>query len=106
MASMKQKDILKQLLIFKDRYKDDGFNIVALFGSYANNKQNTSSDIDILYDVNEIFLKKYKGFKAVSKTLEIENELSSFFHKKIDFTSLSGVSKSIKDEIVKKAIYV
>ena len=95
--------MLKEL---KVKYKDDGFNLLALFGSYSTNTQNDNSDIDILYDVDNNFLEKYKGFKSVSKVLEIQNELSAFFHKKVDLTSPSGLSDSIRDDIATRAIYV
>ncbi len=101
-----KQNLLEDLHAFKEKYKNDGFNILALFGSYADDNQNLASDIDILYDVNDTFLEKYRGFRAVSKTLEIQEELATFFHKQIDFTSLSGLSKSIKEEIIQKAIYV
>jgi len=43
-----------------------GFNIIALFGSYATNSQTYSSDIDLLYEVDNTFLEKYRGFASVS----------------------------------------
>ena len=95
--------ILKEL---KTKYKDDGFNLLALFGSYSTNTQNDNSDIDILYDVDNNFLEKYKGFKSVSKVLEIQNELSTLFHKKVDLTSPSGLSDNIRNDITTRAIYV
>ncbi|MCK5294763.1 MAG: nucleotidyltransferase domain-containing protein [Arcobacteraceae bacterium] len=101
-----QKNILTQLKIFKKNYISDGFNILALFGSYADGSFKKNSDIDILYDVEPLFIDKYKGFKAVSKVLEIQNELKLFFKKDIDLTSMSGLSDSIKQDISKKALYV
>ena len=79
---------------------------IALFGSYATNSQNNSSDIDLLYEVDNSFLEKYKGFKSVSKVLQIQEELSSLFHTKVDLTSPSGLNQRIKEEIISKAIYV
>jgi len=101
-----KNDILNKLSLLKKKYIVEGITILALFGSYAKNEQNSDSDIDILYDVNNDFIEKYQGFKAVSKILDIQNELSELFHAKIDFTSLTGLSKSIRDDIEGKAIYV
>lgn len=103
---MKREFLLEELRNIKSKYQKDGFNIIALFGSYATNSQNSSSDIDLLYEVDNNFLEKYKGFQSVSKVLEIQKELSSFFHIKVDLTSPSGLSPKIKDEIISKAIYV
>jgi len=103
---MEKELILDKLKNIKPKYQQEGFNIVALFGSYATDSQKDSSDIDLLYDVNEIFLEKYKGFRSISKVLEIQNELSNIFHAKVDLTSPSGLSQKLKDEIASKAIYV
>ena len=103
---METKILLDRLKSIKPKYQKDGFNIIALFGSYATNSQNNSSDIDLLYDVDNSFLEKYKGFRSVSKVLEIQNELSELFHTKVDLTSPSGLGQNIKQDIVSKAIYV
>lgn len=103
---METKILLDRLKSIKPKYQKDGFNIIALFGSYATNSQNNSSDIDLLYDVDNSFLEKYKGFRSVSKVLEIQDELSALFHTKVDLTSPSGLGQNIKQDIVSKAIYV
>jgi len=103
---MQREFILDTLKNIKSKYQKDGFNIIALFGSYATNSQNNSSDIDLLYEVDKTFLEKYKGFQSVSKVLDIQKELSSLFHTKVDSTSPSGLNQRIKDEIISKAIYV
>ncbi|MEW6551894.1 MAG: nucleotidyltransferase domain-containing protein [Campylobacterota bacterium] len=103
---METKLVLERLKTIKSKYQQDGFNIIALFGSYATNSQNDTSDIDLLYDVDKSFLDKYKGFRSVSKVLEIQDELSSLLHTKVDLTSPSGLNPKIKEEISSKAIYV
>ena len=102
---METKFVIDTLKNLKPKYQQDGFNIIALFGSYATNSQNSSSDIDLL-DVDNSFLEKYKGFHSVSKVLEIQDELSALFHTKIDLTSPSGLNEKIRNEIASKAIYV
>ncbi|MBP7783666.1 MAG: nucleotidyltransferase domain-containing protein [Aliarcobacter sp.] len=103
---MQREVVIDKLKSVKSKYQQDGFNIIALFGSYATNSQNNSSDIDLLYEVDNSFLEKYKGFKSVSKVLQIQEELSSLFHTKVDLTSPSGLNQRIKEEIISKAIYV
>ena len=102
---MQREFVIDKLKSVKSKYQQDGFNIIALFGSYATNSQNNSSDIDLLYEVDNSFLEKYKGFKSVSKVLQIQEELSSLFHTKVDLTSPSGLNQRIKEEIISKAIY-
>ena len=103
---MQREVVIDKLKSVKSKYQQDGFNIIALFGSYATNSQNNSSDIDLLYEVDNSFLEKYKGFKSVSKVLQIQEELSSLFHTKVDLTSPSGLNQRIKEEIISKAIFV
>jgi uncharacterized protein len=52
---METKFVIDTLKNLKPKYQQDGFNIIALFGSYATNSQNNSSDIDLLYDVDNFF---------------------------------------------------
>lgn len=103
---MQREFVIDQLKNIKSKYQQDGFNIIALFGSYATNSQNNSSDIDLLYEVDNTFLEKYKGFKSASKVLQIQKELSLLFHTKVDLTSPSGLNQRIKEEIISKAIFV
>ena len=103
---MEREFIIEKLKNIKPKYQQEGFNIIALFGSYATNSQQDLSDIDILYDVDDAFLKKYVGFRSVSRALEIQNELSTILNAKVDLTSPSGLSQKIKDSIISKALYV
>ncbi len=64
---METNYILSVLKDNKEKYKNDGFNLLALFGSYSTNSQNADSDIDILYDVNSTFLEKFKGLVLLQK---------------------------------------
>ena len=62
---MQREVVIDKLKSVKSKYQQDGFNIIALFGSYATNSQNNSSDIDLLYEVDNSFLEKYKGFHNI-----------------------------------------
>ena len=106
MSVLVKSEILEKLKELKAVYNQEGFIIEGLFGSYSSGEANEDSDIDILYDVETIFLEKYKGFVSVSKILDIQNELSSIFHKKVELTSSSGLSKRIQENILAKTIYV
>ena len=62
-----QESKLKLLQQAKEYYSNEGFNILGFFGSYARGEENPQSDIDILYELNEKFIKNYEGFLAFSE---------------------------------------
>ena len=103
---MEKEEIIARLKNLKTQYDKEGFKILALFGSYSTDKQTKKSDIDILYDVDNVFLERYRGFSSASKVIEIQKEFSKIFHKRVEFTSPSGLSQKLKEEICSKAIYV
>ena len=103
---MDKKIILKRLNQIKPKYLEEGFNIIGLFGSYARGDYNQFSDIDILYEVDDKYLTKYRGFVAISRVMDIKKELSNIFNTKVDLSSISGMNINIKKEIRKEIIYV
>jgi len=106
MSVLQKSEIITMLQSQKEKYATDGFIIEGLFGSYSSGEATENSDIDILYDIENNFLDKYKGFVCVSKIIEIQDELSKIFHKKVELTSSSGLSKRIKENILSETIYV
>ena len=106
MSVLQKSEIITILQSQKEKYAKDGFIIEGLFGSYSSDEATENSDIDILYDIENNFLDKYQGFISVSKILEIQEELSKIFHKKVELTSSSGLSKRIKENILSETMYV
>ncbi len=82
-----KQEILKKLKLLKNNYKNEGIEIYALFGSYANESFDDFSDIDLAYKINhEKFSQKYKdGFSKLLRLQNIKEELEKTFGKKIDF---------------------
>ncbi len=97
-----QKKILSTLKKLKPMYESEGVLLLGLFGSYAQNKQTSFSDIDIVYHLNyDKFSQKYKdGFSKLLRLDEIKKDLENRFKTKVDF--ISDKNKTILD----KAIYV
>ena len=71
---------------------------IGLFGSVARNEENSDSDIDILFS-----LYKPIGLFTLSK---IHFELEEKLHKKVDLVSENGLSKFIKDKVLKEVRYI
>jgi hypothetical protein len=82
-----KRDILRQLKKLKPKYEKEGLILLGLFGSYANETQNSFSDIDIAYKIDyETFSKKYKdGFSKLLRLEDIKKELQQNLKTKVDF---------------------
>jgi predicted nucleotidyltransferase len=98
--------IIQTLKNLKPTFEKEGFIILGLFGSYARNEANESSDIDILYELQEPFFKKNGGFSGFSKLNEIKSNLKNTFNKDIDICAKSGLSQTGEKYILKETIYV
>jgi predicted nucleotidyltransferase len=47
-------DMIDTLRALNQEFKDDGFVIDGVFGSYARNEPNPGSDVDLLYHLDEL----------------------------------------------------
>ena len=103
-----QKIFLDKIRIIKDRYKDDGIEIVGLFGSVARGDDDLFSDIDITYKIDyDLFFKKYQdGFSQILKINEIKEALEKELKKRVDFIPLNSNNESLKKEIERDLVYV
>ncbi len=101
-----RKTILKKLRQIKKKYEKNGFVILGIFGSYARNEENESSDLDILYELSSDFRAKFKGFKAIAEINRIKEELENHFGMKIDLVDRSTQNSSEHNTILDEAVYV
>lgn len=98
---MQKQDILNYLKSNKEYYhKHFGVQVIGLFGSFARDEANQSSDIDILYKIEKD--RKLSLFKY----LELTKQLEDFFHKKIDLVRDETLKPQIKNYIQKDIAYV
>jgi len=101
-----QNSKIKLLQEAKKHYANEGFNIIGLFGSYARGEATPQSDIDILYELNEKFIKAYGGFLAFSRLSEIKEELKKLFGVDVDISAKSGLSRTAEKYIMRDLKYV
>ena len=100
-------DIFEVLTQAKEQFLADGVEIVGVFGSFARGEATPTSDVDVVYKLSkEKFFEKYRGFEAVSKLVDIKNELSHQLQKKVDFISLENSNQELVNSIKKELIYV
>lgn len=97
---------MEKLRSLKPKYEKEGLLLLGLFGSYARDAQNETSDIDILVETTPLFLKKYAGFRAFGRLDEFKNELKEIFHKNIDLVDKAGLLQHKNTYILEKTLYV
>ena len=95
---MTKSDILNKLKEIKPMLTEEySVKEIGLFGSFASNCANESSDIDLLVE-----LSKPIGWKFFS----LEIYLEQIFERKIDLVTKSALRKRIKDDILNQVNYV
>lgn len=102
---MNQK-VLDKLKKMKLKYASEGFIILGVFGSYAQGKENSESDIDILYQLSDDFYTNYPGLKAFGKIYDIKEELMEEFHTDVDLADKDTLHKIGKKYILPGVKYV
>jgi len=107
---MKQtlQNITSQIREIKNKYQNEGFEIVGIFGSYAHGNADDFSDVDIVYSVDySRFDQKFKGgFAKILRIEEIKEELQKRLHLKVDLISLNSNNHRFKQKIQKDMVYV
>jgi predicted nucleotidyltransferase len=98
--------IFEKIKSLKNSFKNDGFIIDGIFGSYARGENTKDSDVDILYHLDEVFFKKYNGFIGFKKLDEIKKQISKSLDKKIDLAPKNNLSKTAKKYILSEVVYV
>jgi predicted nucleotidyltransferase len=91
-----QGSVNKKIIDYLIRYKP---NRIGIFGSYARNENNSSSDIDILIDFQDkISLFDLGGIKY---------ELSEILNRPVDIVTENGLNKRLRNSVMKdlKIIY-
>lgn len=71
---------------------------IGIFGSVARGEQTTASDVDVLVEFSEPV-----GFFVF---LDLEDFLSRTFGKNVDLVTKRALKPSVKDQILKEAVYV
>ena len=97
---VEQKDILQFLSENREFFRST-YNVtkIGIFGSYARNNQNETSDIDVVVD----FAMPVDLFEAKNSLREI---ISNRFQKTVDICRLKYVNNYAKTKIEREAIYV
>ena len=105
---MSANEVFEKLRDLKITFQKDGINILGVFGSYARGDYTNNSDIDILYEIQDIqeFMKKHQGFSAFSKLADTKDFLKKALNKEVDFVDKDTLNEIGKEFILKEVKYV
>jgi len=94
-----KNDITSLILANKIQIQQFGAKSIGLFGSFASNKQNAKSDIDLIVE----FEKEKKTF---NNFIKLTFFLEDLFNRKVELVTPESISKYIKPHILKTTEYV
>lgn len=100
--------IFEKLKQLKPKLQNEGFELIGIFGSFARNEENANSDIDILYQIENIkdYLEKYSGWKSITHIVEMKEFLKNELQRDVDFVDKSALDSIANKYIQKDLIYV
>lgn len=101
-----KNQIIDTLSSFNDRYKESGFRISGLFGSYARGEEDLFSDIDLTYTIEHDKFYKNDAFAKLNKIEEFKQELETLLKKKVDLVPLQGANNLLQKNLDKEQIAI
>lgn len=101
-----QEAILLYLKELKPELKEKGVEKLGLFGSYANNSTDDSSDIDIVIQSSDVSRRELLGLKFFAYMEDIREKIKDKFQKNVDICDEIGLDNIDKSVVLKGAIYV
>ena len=92
-----RSDIIELIEQNRSAIKNFGVRELGLFGSFAREEQQLSSDVDILVELERETFKDYMGLLSFLQTT---------FDRKVDLVMKDTIKPLIRDRILKETIYV
>jgi len=71
---------------------------IGIFGSFARNEENETSDIDILVEFDP-------GFKTFDNYMELKYFIEGIFGRSVDLVTVAALKPQLKENILREVIY-
>jgi len=99
---VERKEILAYLSSLKSYLGENGIEKIGLFGSFAGQKADEYSDIDIVIKTTPAFVKKYDGVTGFLFLEDLRRGIQNRFHRQVDICDEAGLKNTA---IIGGAIY-
>lgn len=99
-------DILQFLKALKPSLEKNGIVEIGLFGSFAKDKADIASDIDIFIKSTPHFCKTHLGFNGLIFLDELRLKIQRHFKRSVDLCDIASFNDTKKAKILKGAVYV
>jgi len=101
---MSVNEIREKLKHLKPKLKEEGISLIGIFGSYSRGDYTSSSDVDILYKIDDVkdFYLKNSGFTSFTKLTQIKELIKEKLNKNIDFVDIDSLNSIGKEFIIKE----
>lgn len=100
------QEIMEKIKKLKLKYAPRGFIILGVFGSYARGDNTQSSDIDILYEMDEQFYNRYPGWSVYPIIDEIQQQMQEELNHKVDLANKNALNEIGRKYILPEVVYV
>ncbi|KQC11290.1 MAG: hypothetical protein APR62_10255 [Smithella sp. SDB] len=101
-----RQDILDKIKEQKLKYAGEGFIILGVFGSFARGEETSESDLDLLFEIDDVFLDRNSGWKACGRLEDIKKEISRDLGRHIDMTDRDALDDIGRRFILPEVVYV
>ena len=98
-------EILAELARLKRKWREEGIEELALFGSFARETATPYSDIDIALKKAPDFVERYGPYGYFELAAKLREELGRVLHRRVDLLDLDAPSP-VKPHIENELIYV
>ncbi len=95
-----EKGVISVLREFKPMLAEEGIELIGYFGSYARGEATPQSDVDILIETKERFVRQSDPLAAFSRLRQIKGMLQRRLGQPVDLADLSGLGRTAKEIIM------
>ena len=101
-----EQELLTIIKKAKQKYDNEGFLILGVFGFRARGDFKPESDLDILYRLDKNFYIKNPGWEAIGQLEDIKEDLSKMAGLNVDLANIDSLKGVGKKYILPETVYV